>query len=351
MEPGKHIVIWYQENKRDLPWRNTRDPYLIWISEVILQQTRVDQGLPYYLKFTERFPSVSDLASAPEDEVLKEWQGLGYYSRALNLIRAARQIRDNFNGHFPESLIQIRSLSGIGEYTAAAIASLAFGLPVPVVDGNVRRFLSRYSGYREDTTKPDATRFFTGIATEWMKGQDPATLNQALMEFGSVVCRPSGPLCHQCVLRKECAAFSLGLTASIPMKTVRPAVKIVYLHYLVITCVNNGETLIYLRKRDHSGIWKNLFDFPSVETVTDTTLKKLDDFHLFPADQPDILQGPEVYGPVEHLLTHRRLFLRFYHFHLSGPFSNLWMAIPIREISRFAVPRPIERFLAAYPFV
>jgi A/G-specific adenine glycosylase len=351
MEPGKLLVIWYQENKRDLPWRLNRDPYRIWISEVILQQTRVDQGLPYYLRFIERFPTVSDLASAQEDEVLKKWQGLGYYSRALNLIRAAKQIRDIFNGQFPESLSLIRTLAGIGEYTAAAIASLAFGQPVPVVDGNVRRLLSRYCGYRGDTTKPDATRFFSDIASTWMKNQDPAILNQALMEFGSVVCKPSGPLCHQCVLRNGCTAFSLGLTASIPLKMARPAVKIVYLHYLVITYVNNGETMICLRKRDRSGIWKNLFDFPSMETDNETTLREPDNFHLFPADHPDILHGPEVYGPVEHLLTHRRLFIRFYHFHLSGGFSNPWMAIPLREISRFAVPRPIERFLTDYRFV
>ena len=241
MEPGKLLVIWYQENKRDLPWRATRDPYLIWLSEVILQQTRVGQGLPYYLKFTERYPSVSHLASAPEEEVLKLWQGLGYYSRAMNLLRAAKLIVSEFNGFFPESVHAIRSLPGVGEYTAAAIASLAFGLPVPVVDGNVRRFLSRFSGYSGDASKPDATRYFTNIAGNWMKNLDPAMLNQALMEFGSVVCKPAGPLCHQCVLRNQCTAFSLGLTDSLPVKKVRPAVKIIYLHYLVITFIKNSE--------------------------------------------------------------------------------------------------------------
>lgn len=350
MEPGKLLVDWYQDNKRDLPWRVSRDPYRIWLSEVILQQTRVDQGLPYYLRFVLRFPSVSDLASAPEVEVLKEWQGLGYYSRALNLIRAAKQIMDNFNGRFPETLSQIRSLAGIGEYTAAAIASLAFGLPVPVVDGNVRRLLSRYSGYRGDTAKPDATRYFSDIAARWMNDQDPALLNQAMMEFGSVVCKPSGPLCQQCVLRQDCTAFSLGLTSSIPLKTVRPVVKIIYLHYLVVTFFNGNDTMICLRRRDQSGIWKNLYDFPSLDTDTDMTFEKWQDFQPLTDDCHTTLHRPVVYGPVEHLLTHRRLVVRFYHFHLAQEFSNPWMVIPLREIQRFPVPRLIERFLSAYRF-
>jgi len=214
----KTILSWYKKNKRDLPWRNTRDPYFIWLSEVILQQTRVEQGLSYYLRFVMAFPTVKKLASAKEEQVLKLWQGLGYYSRARNLHHAAKEIVKKHRGKFPDTYADIRALKGVGEYTAAAISSFAYNLPYATVDGNVFRLLSRYLGIKTPINTPKAKKEFTEAAQELMGNSSPHDFNQAMMEFGSRQCRPVNPDCENCPLNSSCVAFDKNLVKMLPVK-------------------------------------------------------------------------------------------------------------------------------------
>ena len=259
-----HLLIsnWYRQNHRDLPWRNTRDPYLIWLSEVILQQTRVDQGLSYYLKFAEHFPEVLDLAEADEQDVLKLWQGLGYYSRARNLHAGAKQIRDQFGGQFPEDFKSIRSLKGIGDYTAAAISSFAFDLPHAVVDGNVYRVLSRYFDINTPIDSGTGKKMFNDLAQSLIEPEEAATHNQAIMELGALVCTPRSPQCHACPLNNSCLALQNGTIEQRPVKTKRGKVKDRYFTYLIF--LDNDRT--FLQKRVAKDVWQHLFQFPLIES-------------------------------------------------------------------------------------
>lgn len=301
-EFSKILRDWYGKNGRNLPWRTTRDPYKIWLSEVILQQTRVDQGLPYYHRFAETFPSIVDLANAPEDQVLRLWQGLGYYSRARNLHAAAKQVRDLHNGAFPASYPEIRSLKGVGDYTAAAIASFAFDLPYPVVDGNVFRFLSRFTG---DATPIDSTagkKHFTALASELLDPAHAAEHNQAIMEFGALHCKPANPLCESCPFQFACGALIDNQVANLPVKEKKQQVRDRWLHYFFVT--NGHETL--LRKRTGRDIWQGLYEFPMTETLEPGTL--ISPVQLL-KDTGLNLPKATITGKVQltHLLSHQRL--------------------------------------------
>jgi A/G-specific adenine glycosylase len=234
MDFSNGIIQWYEMNKRDLPWRHTTDPYRIWVSEVILQQTRVEQGLAYYHRFVERFPDIEALSNAEEDEVLKMWQGLGYYSRARNMHRSAKIIHHENQAKFPGSYEEIRRMHGVGDYSASAIASIVYGEPCPVVDGNVMRVISRYSGIKEPVNNPAGKKKVKDILAGLIDPAQPGDFNQAVMELGALVCKPKQPLCLECPLRKNCFAFKNKMTAELPFREVKKPSRIRFFHYLVI---------------------------------------------------------------------------------------------------------------------
>ena len=251
---------WYAINKRDLPWRSTVNPYYIWLSEIILQQTRVNQGLPYYLKFIDAFPAVADLANADEDLVLKLWQGLGYYSRARNLQFSAKLILSEFGGNFPDNHADILKLKGVGSYTAAAISSFSFGLPFAVLDGNVIRVLSRVFGIQTPFDTTAGKKQFQKLAQELLDKKNPAEYNQAIMEFGALQCVPKSPKCNDCPIVNDCIAFNTNTVSLLPVKSKKLKVKSRFLHFLVVN--KNYEVLIGKR---NSGIWQGLYEFPFLE--------------------------------------------------------------------------------------
>ncbi|MCL9806081.1 A/G-specific adenine glycosylase [Flavobacterium amniphilum] len=313
MNFSKTLITWYLENKRDLPWRNTTNPYHIWLSEIMLQQTRVAQGLPYFLAFTETFPTVSDLAKAEEEKVLKLWQGLGYYSRARNLHATAKHIAFNLEGNFPDNYNDLLKLKGIGEYTAAAIASFSFNEKTPVVDGNVFRVLARYLGITTDIASPKAKREFTQLAEELIDAANPALFNQAIMEFGALQCTPKNPDCNICPLNNSCYALSQKKVGDLPVKVKKTKTRDRFLNYLFITD-NNQKSIA--NKRTGKGIWQNLYEFPLIETdnpETETEIK-FRIHKLYPETSLVTLLDSE---SILHKLSHQNLHIRFWKINLN----------------------------------
>lgn len=328
------IISWYQANPRDLPWRGIKDPYRIWLSEVILQQTRVAQGLPYYYAFVSAFPTVSDLANAPEEEVLRLWQGLGYYSRARNLHACAKYINQELSGVFPSTYQDLLLLKGVGSYTAAAIASFAFGEVKAVVDGNVFRVLARYFGIHTDIASSGAKKEFEKLANELIPVDQPAEFNQAMMDFGARLCTPKNPDCTNCPVRSTCFAFKNQLQTALPVKINKTKVKERGLHYLVIRC---GEKWVW-RKRSQGDIWTGLHDFPEL----DRTKPNLD----FP-----IQKIPKDY---RHILSHQRLSAQFSEMEIpeeNFPQLENWceseglLLVAEKDIEYLAKPKLIVNFL------
>ena len=265
------VVEWYHTRKRNLPWRDTQDPYKIWLSEIILQQTRVAQGLPYYLRFTEKFPTVQALASASEQEVLRLWQGLGYYTRARNLHKCAKEVVARFQGVFPDNFQTLKTLPGIGDYTAAAIASFAFRESVAVVDGNVFRVLSRIFGIDTEINSPEGKKVFTTLANELISAKKPDQHNQAIMEFGALYCTPARPDCRECTFVSTCFAAKNDLQDVLPVKTKAKAARPRYFYYYVI---RKGKSML-MKKREQKDIWHGLYDFYVVEKIKPTNPVKL----------------------------------------------------------------------------
>lgn len=298
------LISWFSNVKRDLPWRSTLDPYKIWLSEVILQQTRVDQGLPYYLAFTERFPTIQDLASASEQDVLKLWEGLGYYSRARNLHSTARLIAENYDGIFPTSYTELIKLRGIGPYTAAAISSIAFGEARPVVDGNVFRFISRYFGITQDIMKPASRGVFESVLADLIDPVQPGTFNQAVMEYGATVCSPS-PKCQVCTFTSGCYAYKNKLQDNLPVKAKKKPVTEIFMDYLVLE--HQGE---FLLKRRTETIWKGLFEFLLIEKSEPESMETI---RFLQNHSLEIAHRSLTY---KHLLSHRKLWVTFYHVQL-----------------------------------
>ena len=256
------LISWYDDHKRDLPWRGETDPYKIWVSEIILQQTRVQQGWDYYHRFLDNFPNVKTLAEADEEKVLKVWQGLGYYSRARNMHAAAREIMAEHHGIFPQTYDKIRSLKGIGNYTAAAIASIAFHLPYPAVDGNVIRIVSRIFGICDDVTQPAVVKRITAICETEIDPDQPGVFNQAAMDFGAMQCVPRNPKCNECPFQSSCYAFKNNLTDTLPIKKKKGESKHRFFHFTIY--LSDNQTII--EKRTSSDIWKNMYQFPLTET-------------------------------------------------------------------------------------
>jgi A/G-specific adenine glycosylase len=339
------LEMWYYCNKRDLPWRNSVSAYHIWLSEIILQQTRVNQGLEYYNKFVERFPHVEDLARAPIDEVLKLWQGLGYYTRARNLHATAQIIVNEYNGSFPWQYKELLKLKGIGAYTAAAIASIAFKEPVALVDGNVFRVLSRLYGIDTPIDTLAGKNVFTKIASEILNPDKPDIHNQALMEFGALVCLYRNPHCEECILAKLCKARIDGTVEILPVKVGKSKIHVRYFNYLFIQ--HNGKT--YLNKRNSKDIWNSLFEFPLVETNAPLSFSKL---ILLPPWNHILGSKPvKPHGRAKtykHQLTHQTLYCCFYIIKMNAePVMEHfnYLVVSLNHINEYAVPKAIDRYL------
>ena len=345
MNFSQEIIHWYEQNKRDLPWRKTTDPYRIWLSEIMLQQTRVAQGLPYYEKFTEAFPTVYDLAKADETTVLKLWQGLGYYSRARNLHYTAKDIVENYDGKFPKTYKELLKLKGVGDYTASAMASICFNEATPVVDGNVYRVLARYFNIDTPINSTEGIKLFKELAHEVIDQENPATFNQAIMEFGAVQCRPQSPYCIVCPLHTSCAGLEKQRVDSLPVKLKKTKIKHRWFNYLVVVS-NEKETL--LEQRKGKGIWRGLYQFPLLETPK--AIKNIDDFR---SEVEKIIQIKEFsitpYTKEEkvHKLSHQHLHTTFWIVETS---ENLKNGIPLHKIESYPVPILIGNFWEEFNF-
>jgi A/G-specific adenine glycosylase len=341
MNFSKSLIQWYLQNKRDLPWRNNTNPYTIWLSEIMLQQTRVAQGLPYFLRFTEAFPTVFDLAEADEEEVLKLWQGLGYYSRARNLHKTAKQVAFEFGGEFPKSYSELLKLKGIGEYTAAAIASFSYNEDVPVVDGNVFRVLSRYFDVETDIASAGAKKEFSKLASALMLKGEANIFNQAIMEFGALQCVPKNPKCEVCVFNDSCVALQKKKINQLPVKSKKAKVINRYFNYLVFSD-QNDHTVIW--KRTQKGIWQNLYEFPLLETVS----PEADDIIIALIKDQDFVEneihGIELYNQeiIKHKLSHQHLHIKFWKIKLKGSLPD---GIDCESASKFPFPIVIFNFI------
>jgi A/G-specific adenine glycosylase len=316
---GELLILWYNGHKRGLPWRETNDPYHVWVSEVILQQTRVDQGLGYYHRFIDIFPDIKTLADAPADQVLRAWQGLGYYRRAQNLHKAARVVQEMHQGVLPLTWAELRKLPGIGDYTAGAIASICAGERVPAIDGNVKRVISRLHNLNFSLDNPAGLKLLKTLALDIMEGEDPGTMNNALMEFGALQCTPANPDCERCPLAAHCMALIAGTAGELPVKPLRKPLRKRHFHYLVFTWQESGALGMLVRKRGDKDIWAGMYEFPYIET-NDT---ENGDQVFIPDPEmwcrlPEGTEARSTTAPYQHQLTHQLIVARFYHYSLPG---------------------------------
>lgn len=339
------LLSWHAQIDRKLPWKDSNDPYKIWLSEIIMQQTRVAQGTPYYLKFIEAFPTIVDLANAEEGQVMKLWQGLGYYSRARNLHYTAKTVRDQYQGVFPNKYDDILALKGIGKYTAAAISSFAFGNEYPVVDGNVIRLISRFFGITEAIDTTPGLKKIHSLAEKLIQGSNPAHYNQAIMDFGALVCTPKSPNCQQCPFQDNCLAYKNDQIAIIPFKSKKIKKKTRYFHFLQITDQEGNTLLNYRAKKD---IWQSLYDFPLIENDSAETIliSQIKDFLInnFGCSIIDLKQPTKVY---KHILSHQTLFGQFYKIQVDEitKDTNPFIRIKIEDMESYAFPVLISNYL------
>jgi A/G-specific adenine glycosylase len=340
MHFSKEIISWYLNNKRDLPWRNTKNPYHIWLSEIILQQTRVEQGLPYYLKFITHFPTIFDLANAKESDVLKLWQGLGYYSRARNLHQAAQYIAFELKGVFPSTKKELETIKGIGPYTASAIASFVNNEPCAVLDGNVFRVISRYLGIETPINTNEGKNTFSKLADELLNKKNPGLHNQAIMEFGALHCKPANPKCDDCSLNLSCFAYQNNRANELPVKIKKNKIKNRYLNYFIIQTENG----FVVQKRNENDIWKGLYEFPLHESDSDifedvSTIKT--EFKAFSIDK--ITSVSKLY---KHILTHQHLYARFISCETKDIIKDKnFLFLNQKTFKNLAVPRLIEKYI------
>ena len=343
MKFSNTLIHWYLQNNRDLPWRKSKNPYFIWLSEIMLQQTRVAQGLSYYIKFTSTFPTVFDLAKADESTVLKMWQGLGYYSRARNLHFSAKQISKELNGIFPSTYEEIIKLKGVGDYTASAISSICFNEPTAVVDGNVYRVLSRYFGVNTPTNSNSGIKEFKLLAQTLIDASQPGTYNQALMDFGALHCKPQNPLCETCPFCNSCVAFEKKLTKELPVKEKKIKVRKRYFNFLVIK-TDDHKTI--LTERKGKGIWQGLYQFPLIEnteTIREKEIIASKEFNdLFPAETTISLFNKK---EIVHKLSHQHLYTQFWIVE-TKTLKNA--NISWENIQDFPVPVLIANFLTRF---
>ncbi len=354
----QNLLLWFASNHRPLPWKGERDAYRIWLSEIILQQTTVQQGLPYYEKFVATYPSVFALADAPDDDVMKLWEGLGYYSRARNLHATAKYIAFELNGSFPITYEGLLTLKGVGSYTAAAIASFAFGLPHAVLDGNVFRVLSRFFGIEEPIDTSAAKRIFTELANNVLDKSQPANFNQAMMDFGATHCTPAQPKCTVCLLRPECRAFQLNKVAVLPQKSKKMVRKRRFFNYFIL---NTGDS-VFIKKRTSRDIWQELYEFPMVETLK-LIENEADLWQFLKKNAADtegvggVLGLNEFKGelilakkslPKKQLLTHQEIVAIFWEFDAPSSFDSsddIFLKIERKNLYKFAFPKIIDLYL------
>ncbi len=344
MNFSEEIKAWFAQNKRDLPWRNQKDAYQIWLSEIILQQTRVAQGLPYFLKYIERFPTIKDFANADLDDILRIWQGLGYYSRARNMHFAAKQIMNDFGGGFPSSYKELIQLKGVGAYTAAAIASIAFDEKVAVVDGNVYRVLSRFFNEPTPIDSSEGVKLFQRLANELIENEDPGDHNQALMEIGALVCTPKNPDCNNCPLNNSCEGFTKNTYIELPIKSKKVKVRdryFIFLHFKY-----NGK--LWIQKREEKDIWNGLFQFPMIESDQKLSLVSLKNHELIQNKEILLI---EYKTSLVHKLTHQKIYADFYQITLASliDIKGCTMIDKI-DLDNYALPKLIVNYLEVSNF-
>lgn len=344
-EFSRLLLAWNtRTNRREMPWKGEKDPYKIWLSEIILQQTRVEQGLAYYNRFISTFPDIQSLANAPESQVFKLWEGLGYYTRCRNLVATARYITGELNGKFPGRFEDILSLKGVGPYTAAAISSFAFNLPHAVVDGNVFRVLARVFGMATPTDSPEGKRLFTALANELLDKVKPGIYNQAIMDFGAMVCKPKSPLCEECVMRRSCTAYTTGKVNLLPVKEKKVSVRKRWFYYLLVEYGNE----VIVQQRTASDIWRQLYEFTLVETEkeldTEGILEKALQQNLIPGKGYELV---EVSGIFRQQLTHQLITGQFLRVKLSKKHKAVNGGVWIRkaDLQLYAFPQIINQHM------
>ncbi|MGY4539816.1 A/G-specific adenine glycosylase [Mucilaginibacter sp. UYNi724] len=341
MDFSAELISWYHNNKRDLPWRHTTDAYIIWLSEIILQQTRVEQGMPYFHRFAEKYPTVTAFAAAHEDEVLRLWQGLGYYSRGRNMLKTAQLVQEKYNGLFPVKYDELIKLKGIGEYTAAAISSFSANEARAVVDGNVYRVLARYFGVDEPINSPKGKKMFQQLANELLNKEQSATYNQAIMEFGAMLCKPKKPACGICPVHMDCVAFKTNATTYLPVKLKTVKIRKRFFNYMLIS---DGKKIL-MNKRGEGDIWANMYDLPLIETpelmetVEVLKLPQMEDFgrNIALKDNTAI---------IKHVLTHQHLFIRFFVLKdFPEKLQENWFYTDVDKLENLALPKAIFIFI------
>lgn len=343
------ILDWYNKNKRDLPWRGSKDPYKIWLSEIILQQTRVAQGVPYYLKFVSNFPEVAQLANAKEEKVLKLWQGLGYYSRARNLHAAAKMVVNDYGGNFPGSYKELLKLKGVGDYTASAIASICFDERQAVVDGNVYRVLSRFFGVDTPINSTEGIRYFKELARQLLHKSNVRDYNQGIMEFGAIQCTPKNPNCSSCPLQGGCLGLKENRIDSLPVKVNKTKVRTRYFNYLVpVYTDKKGVSYTLLKQRTGKGIWQHLWEFPLLETEINGDLQAIEiGFNKTLGDTEPLSISLYNEDAVVHKLSHQHLHTKFWIVLLAEPQEHF---IPVKELHTYPVPVLMATFINAFKF-
>jgi A/G-specific adenine glycosylase len=338
------LLEWnHQHNSRTMPWKGIKDPYRIWLSEIILQQTRVEQGLPYYERFITTYPTIQDLAAAPDEAVFRLWQGLGYYARCKNMLAAARQVVQTYKGRFPDTYEQIQSLKGIGPYTAAAIASFAFNSHHAVLDGNVFRVLSRYFGIDTPVDSTAGKKEFAALAQELLPARQSAVYNQSIMDFGAGMCKPQQPLCPQCPLAKKCVAHRQQIVALLPVKSKKLVIRKRYFYYIVL----DYKGQVFIRKRTGNDIWQNLHEFMLLETPAPMTAQELQASPGFEALLQKVSYTVEGISPAfKQQLTHQTIHSQFLLLSAAKkPAIADYMAVPSKQLDNYAFPKTITDFL------
>jgi A/G-specific adenine glycosylase len=340
---ANELIAWYQEHKRDLPWRHSTNPYVLWLSEIILQQTRVDQGLPYFHRFLTHYPTIADFAAASEGEILNDWQGLGYYSRARNMHHTAKMVMEQFDGRFPSSYDDLVRLKGVGDYTAAAISSFSSNEARAVLDGNVFRVLARYFGIATPINSSKGKKQFSELAQELLPPKLAGVYNQAIMEFGALQCKPVNPLCETCPLRTSCTAFSTNQIQNLPVKLKQKPARKRFFNYVVLL----HEDSIAIQQRGAGDIWQGLYEFPLLESATARTPEELIYSDDFKQKFGDLSHIKWVHGPVKHLLSHQQIFAQFIVMEASDTYisANKGQFKPFAELENVAQPKLIFEFI------
>ncbi|MEH7417410.1 A/G-specific adenine glycosylase [Neobacillus drentensis] len=341
------LISWFKREQRDLPWRKDQDPYKVWVSEIMLQQTRVDTVIPYFNRFIEWFPTIDVLAEADEDKVLKAWEGLGYYSRVRNLQSAVKEVKEKYNGEVPNSPKEISELKGVGPYTAGAILSIAYGIPEPAVDGNVMRVLSRILSIWDDIAKPSSRKIFEQAVRNLISHEDPSAFNQALMELGALICTPTSPSCLLCPVREHCQAFFEGVQEELPVKTKKTKTRNVNLAAAVLS---NSEGKILIHKRPASGLLANLWEFPNVELHHNLQNERDQVVNLFKQElQLDTNLG-KIIGQIDHVFSHLVWNIKVYTGTLFADFQERedWKLVSFDEMEEYAFPVSYQKIYQMY---